>query len=269
MSKYPHFGDEPNGKESFVSLPTLKEHENVPELASQPPNNRTVDIQLPALNRPETRIPMEFRTLSIHVYDSQRFDSGTGQALPEKSGRFRQKKAAATQEDDATFFGKLDLHTITPLVVCQRFSVAPDVGLDTPAANRRLQRNGPNVLTHRKPPFWRKLARYLFGDFCSILWVGVIVFFISWKPLGNPPAPYNLALAIVVLIVIFFQALFSAFQDWSAQKVMASILDLVPSSDLVVGDIVLLSNGQKVPADMRIIKASQDLKFDRAVLTGG
>lgn len=37
--------------------------------------------------------------------------------------------------------------------------------------------------------------------------------------------------------------------------------------DLVVGDLVVLSYGQKVPADVRII-SSHDLKFDRSLLTG-
>jgi sodium/potassium-transporting ATPase subunit alpha len=138
-------------------------------------------------------------------------------------------------------------------------------------------------LTPKKSQYWKKILRYVFGDFCSILWVGVVIFFISWKPLGNPPAPYNLALAIVVMIVIVLQAVFSGLQDWSAQRVMASILNLqpetavvlrdgqpksIPSNELVVGDVVQLSTGQKVPADMRIIKASNDLKFDKSILTG-
>ena len=132
-------------------------------------------------------------------------------------------------------------------------------------------------------PYWKKVLRYLFGDFCSILWIGVIIFFISWKPLGNPPQPYNLALAILVILVIFLQAAFSAVQDWSSQKVINSILNLVPetaivvrdghqtsipSSELVTGDIVHLTVGNRVPADMRILEASPDLKFDRSVLTG-
>ena len=41
----------------------------------------------------------------------------------------------------------------------------------------------------------------------------------------------------------------------------------VPVSDIVVGDVVLLTNGAKVPADVRIIE-SHDLKFDRSMLTG-
>ena len=93
----------------------------------------------------------------------------------------------------------------------------------------------------------------------------------------------NVYILLCAVLVIFMQAIFSGFQDWSAQKVVSSILTLipdqafvwrdgekvsVPSSQLVVGDIVELGLGQKVPADMRIIKASQDLRFDKSILTG-
>ncbi len=216
------------------------------------------------------RVPTEFRTLSIQIHDSQRHGFPAG-------------KKKDSSEGDVEFFGKLDFHTIPTQSVCQQFNVDPDKGLEEQTVVGRLHRNGKNVITQRRTNYAKKLFKYLFGGFCSILWVGVVIFFISWKPLGNPPAPYNLALAIVVIIVIIVQAMFSAFEDWSTQKVMNSILNLVPensvvlrdgvlktvpSSDLVVGDIVQLSTGNKVPADMRLIKASSDLRFDRAVLTG-
>ncbi|SNX88120.1 K, P-type ATPase [Melanopsichium pennsylvanicum] len=225
-------------------------------------------IKVPRTQTTRSHIPIGFRTLSIQVYESQGIEAGKGD-----------KK----DQSDADFFGSLDYHTVDANALAQRFNVHPDSGLDGAAATRRLERNGKNVLTQKKNKYWLKLFNYTFGGFCSILWIGVIVFFISWKPLGNPPQAYNLALAIVVLIVIFFQALFNAFQDWSTQKVMNSILHLLPenatvirdgehktisASDLVVGDVCILSTGNKVPADMRIIKASADLKFDRAVLTG-
>lgn len=227
-----------------------------------------VSIKVPRTQTTRSHIPIGFRTLSIQVYESQG---------PEGS------KSGKADLSDADFFGSLDFHTVEPEALAQRFNVHPDSGLDSPAAGRRLERNGKNVLTQKKNKYWLKLFNYTFGGFCSILWIGVIIFFISWKPLGSPPQPYNLALAIVVLIVIFFQALFNAFQDWSTQKVMNSILHLlpenavvirdgehktIPASDLVVGDVCVLSTGNKVPADMRIVKASADLKFDRSVLTG-
>ncbi|KAJ1036053.1 hypothetical protein NDA18_000200 [Ustilago nuda] len=233
---------------------------------SKPPR---VSIKHARTQTPSSHIPIGFRTLSIQVYESQ----GVEALKDDKSNL-----------SDADFFGSLDFHTVEPDALAQRFNVHPDSGLDASAAMRRLERNGKNLLTQKKSQYWKKLFNYTFGGFCSILWIGVIIFFISWKPLGNPnPQAYNLALAIVVLIVIFFQAIFNALQDYSTQKVMNSILHMLPenavvirdgehqtvsASDLVTGDVCLLSTGNKVPADMRIIKASADLKFDRSVLTG-
>jgi sodium/potassium-transporting ATPase subunit alpha len=42
----------------------------------------------------------------------------------------------------------------------------------------------------------------------------------------------------------------------------------IPATDIVVGDIVLLVLGNRVPADIRIVNASSDLRFDRSLLTG-
>ncbi len=42
----------------------------------------------------------------------------------------------------------------------------------------------------------------------------------------------------------------------------------VPAADLVNGDIVYVTLGNKIPADLRFIEVSSDLKVDRAVLTG-
>ena len=42
----------------------------------------------------------------------------------------------------------------------------------------------------------------------------------------------------------------------------------VPAAHIVVGDLVMLSVGDRVPADMRIVQMSSDLKFDRSLLTG-
>jgi len=42
----------------------------------------------------------------------------------------------------------------------------------------------------------------------------------------------------------------------------------IPAADLVVGDIIYVTLGNKIPADFRIIHCSGDLKFDRSILTG-
>lgn len=43
---------------------------------------------------------------------------------------------------------------------------------------------------------------------------------------------------------------------------------LLPATEIVVGDVVLLGPGDRVPADLRIVQASPDLRFDRSLLTG-
>ena len=102
--------------------------------------------------------------------------------------------------------------------------------------------------------------------------------------MGNPdPEASNLALAVVLLVVVFLQAGFNAWQDFSTSRVMASIQDMLPAdvvvlrdgvqtslpaASLVPGDLVHLVMGQKVPADVKLIDVSGDLRFDRSVLTG-
>lgn len=43
---------------------------------------------------------------------------------------------------------------------------------------------------------------------------------------------------------------------------------VVPAADLVPGDLAFVVMGKKVPADLRLIEVSGDLRFDRSVLTG-
>ncbi|KAG6894064.1 hypothetical protein C0992_007605, partial [Termitomyces sp. T32_za158] len=165
------------------------------------------------------------------------------------------------------------------------FGTAPDRGLDNAQVARNIRRDGENTITKKKRPnYWMKIYIYFFHGFGAPLWYAVLISLINYKPAGRTPLPTNLALAILITVVILSQALFSAFQDWSSSRIVNSILNLIPSEclvirkgstsriptvNLVVGDIVVLSVGNKVPADLRLIKTSDDLRFDRSVLTGG
>jgi len=85
------------------------------------------------------------------------------------------------------------------------------------------------------------------------------------------------------MLVIIISSTFYAIVDWNASRVMKSIKSLIADNaivvrdgkqqtmsavDIVVGDLVMLSMGDRVPADMRIVQGSSDLKFDRSLLTG-
>ncbi|XEV01760.1 hypothetical protein FSHL1_007047 [Fusarium sambucinum] len=220
---------------------------------------------------PYSGYQIEYRTLSIQVTEAKQVEPDT-----EDSKGLKPK----TDED---YFSKLQYHELQAEQLCQQLNVSADSGLSEGAAATRLERDGKNTLPHPKTNYIKRTLKYIFGGFCSVLWIGAIIFFLCWQPLSNPPSNQNLSLAVLILIVIFLQAGFSAFQDWSTAKTMNSILDLLPSFamvkrdgelkslatiNLVAGDVIHLQVGDKVPADLRIISHSGDIRFDRSVLTG-
>lgn len=241
-------------------------------------------------SRSVSEVPIEFRRLSYQLSESQRTrpvdddDDHDDEPQFEPVNRSSSKKDTKVDDSNAEAFENLEFHSLPPELLCKQLGVSDADGLSPSEAAERLARDGPNALPHRRENYLLKLLTYVFGGFCSILWIGVIIFFICWRPLGDPdPQPYNLGLGILVLIVIFLQASFSAFQDWSTARTMKAILDLlpaealairsgqsvrVPSSSLVVGDIIKISIGNKVPADMRLLATSGDVRFDRSMLTG-
>ncbi|KAH8926651.1 calcium ATPase [Atractiella rhizophila] len=217
---------------------------------------------------PGARLPGIYRTLSIQVEETtQSFHSA-----PDKR----------TQKD-VDDLSSLKYHKLTVPELLTSQSTSPTLGLDASQIQRRLQRYGKNVITPPPKNWGRKIFFYFMGGFGSLLLGASIICFVAWKPLGHPPAPANLALAIVLLVVIGIQAVFNAWQDWSTTRVMASIQGLIGAEalvirdgkmltisarDLVPGDLIKISLGQKMPADVRIIETSGDLKFDRSILTG-
>jgi sodium/potassium-transporting ATPase subunit alpha len=179
--------------------------------------------------------------------------------------------------------GNLDWHIVSVNEIYTRLSSSPSQGLSSEQAKRRLTEYGKNTPSSPPTHRFKQVFGYFFKGFGAILLVGSILVFVSWKPLGSPPAVANLALAIVLLAVFFIQAAFNAWQDWSSSRVMASISTMLPddcqirrdgvqvtvvASDIVPGDILFIKSGNKLPADVRFVEISSDAKFDRSILTG-
>ncbi|KAF2197868.1 calcium ATPase [Delitschia confertaspora ATCC 74209] len=178
---------------------------------------------------------------------------------------------------------ELEWHIISPEELCRRLTVSREQGLSEDQIKRRVEQYGKNQPTPPPSGLFQKVIGYFFGGFGSILLVASILVFVAWKPLGDPPATANLALAIVLLAVFFIQATFNAWQDWSSSQVMASITTMLPdgctvirngsqasvlATELVPGDIILIKQGNKLPADVRLVEVSSDAMFDRSILTG-
>ncbi|KAJ3167541.1 hypothetical protein HDU87_001490 [Geranomyces variabilis] len=180
----------------------------------------------------------------------------------------------------------LDVHLWKPQDIFTRFNTHPQLGLETAAVTRKTA-EGKNIISPPPTRYVKQIIGYVFGGFNFLMWIALVVTVISYQPLGslndNTPAPFNLGVAGLIFIVIILSATFYAFVDWNASRIMTSIRSLIsetatvvrngetitiPSQDVVVGDVMLLSLGQRVAADVRLVEVSHDLAFDRALLTG-
>ncbi|TXT12929.1 hypothetical protein VHUM_01330 [Vanrija humicola] len=247
---------------------TIQEDDEAPHRENRLRRQASISIATgPQRGDTASRLVGEYRTLSIHVTDSIQH--------PE----LREAKRDAVRE-----LTELDWHTLSREEVLQRLNVSPKAGLDREQVKRRIDQYGYNMMTPPPRNLLLKWFMYVFGGFGSILFVAAILCFIAWKPLGEPaPQASNLALAVILLVVILLSTIFNAWQDWSTSRVMASITDLLPqdvvvlrngvqehveAKNLVNGDLVYVSLGDKLPADLRFLEVSSDFKLDRAVLTG-
>jgi sodium/potassium-transporting ATPase subunit alpha len=163
--------------------------------------------------QPETALPITYRTLSIEI------DEGRDK---------KQAEVKKAKEKAAVDLADLEWHTITVHELTRRLSVETDYGLSDDQIKRRLIEHGQNKMTPPKSGLLGKIIGYFFGGFGSILVVAGILVFVSWRPLGDPPAMANLALACVLIAVWLIQAAFNAWQDWSTSRVMASIGTMLP-----------------------------------------
>lgn len=153
-------------------------------------------------------------------------------------------------------------------------------GLSSSEAQRRLSEFGPNRVEElvRQHPLLSLLNQFI-QFFSIILWAAAaLAFFAEWRAPGQGMA--RLGLAIVAIILI--SGLFSFWQELRAERTLAAMRALLPPQvkvlrdnrvalsaveQLVPGDIVILEQGDRVPADCRLIEAF-GVRVDNATITG-
>jgi len=146
-------------------------------------------------------------------------------------------------------------------------------GLTSDEAMRRLSEYGLNVLVEKK----HVSVAYKFLAHLKDLF-GILLIFASL--LAAVSGMWELSFIILVVVVI--NTLFSLFQEWRAEKAMQTLRSWVPEyakvfrdgeltkvlvKELVPGDIIVLEEGDRVPADARLIEAF-DLWTNNVPLTG-
>ncbi|CAG0907449.1 unnamed protein product, partial [Cyprideis torosa] len=121
--------------------------------------------------------------------------------------------------------------------------------------------------------------------FALLLWIGAILCFVAYSIQAatfEEPPDDNLYLGIVLSAVVIVTGIFSYYQESKSSRIMESFKNMVPqyavclrdgqklnirAEDLVIGDIVEMKFGDRVPADLRIIE-SRGFKVDNSSLTG-
>lgn len=147
------------------------------------------------------------------------------------------------------------------------------VGLSKESAEARLFLYGKNVFQKERHANVLKLfLRQAVSPFAFVLYFAMFFSFF----LNHPVEGYFVAAAVVVNIALGF------FQEYKANNALSHLetyvshharvrrkegVLFVPADSLVPGDIVLLSRGERVSADMRLIE-SHGLEVDESILTG-
>ena len=168
--------------------------------------------------------------------------------------------------------------------VLNDLKVNPETGLSESEVKRRLEENGLNKMSdNKKSPFIIKFLKQFKEPLVIILLIAALIslaIFITNKCLGKHSDEYIDALVILAIVII--NALIGSIQEDKAEKSLDALKSLssplanvlrdskivsVKSEELVVGDIVILEEGNIVPADIRLIESS-NLKADESSLTG-
>ena len=146
-------------------------------------------------------------------------------------------------------------------------------GLGEGAAARRLEHHGPNRLATVRPrSAWDVVAAQFRSPLILIL-VGAAVVTVATGEFAD---------AAVIAVVLVINAVLGTYQELRADRAVNALMEIaaprarvvrdgseqeVDAADLVVGDLVLLGSGTRVPADLRL-SAAQTLEVDESLLTG-
>ena len=154
-------------------------------------------------------------------------------------------------------------------------------GLTEEQAQERLLKYGKNQLTEIKKKSW--LSRF-FAQFKDVMIILLLVSAVVSLVFGiiEQNGISEFIDTMIILFIVILNAVLGMVQEAKAENAMESLKNMsqpyskvlrnnqvvyVKTSDLVIGDIVLLEAGDVIPADLRFIECAS-LKCDESMLTG-
>ena len=195
-----------------------------------------------------------------------------------------------TSESDVTYkqTGELDrdpsLMAFDDVQTALHTSTA--TGLSSEEAARRLEKFGPNKLKGKPPvPKWKKFLQQFQDPMVYLLIAATIISFIAWIVQNNMASGEKEAVpidALVIILVLIVNAVLGYLQEAKAEQAVDALAQMtqptcavlrdgqiqrIDTSELVPGDILVLSEGDTIPADGRLFQVAS-LRVAEASLTG-
>ncbi|MCL4811232.1 MAG: cation-translocating P-type ATPase, partial [Vicinamibacteraceae bacterium] len=153
-------------------------------------------------------------------------------------------------------------------------------GLDAAEARARLSRDGPNELASEPPvPLWRRFVAQFQDTLVVLLLVATAISAAVWWYERDSVLPYE---ALAIFAIVLLNAVMGVVQEARAEQAVAALRAMaaaearvvrggeslrVPASEVVRGDVILVEEGDTVPADARLLHEVA-LQTAEAALTG-
>jgi Ca2+-transporting ATPase len=176
--------------------------------------------------------------------------------------------------------GPLPPHRLDGAAVVARLQGDAVRGLASGDVPGRLAQHGRNELPAEPPtPAWRRFLAQLRDPLTLLLLVATLVSAVTWWIERRSPLPYE---ALTILAIVLLDAALGLFQERRAEQAVAALRALsassarlqrdgqvvqVPTAEVVPGDLLLIEEGDTIPADARLLEAIS-LRVAEASLTG-
>ena len=185
------------------------------------------------------------------------------------------------KKEDVNFkemYGKATILKPEEIIGEQKINL--EKGLSTKQVKDKIDKYGYNIISKSKEKKWYNyFLESLFSKFNLILLGIVVVLFYTDVILAEKPSYANI---IVIVVLVLTSTFLEFFEEFKSNKAAAKLKEMVATKstvirngkkikilnkDIVIGDIVVLSAGDMIPADLRVLEA-KDLYIGQSSLTG-
>lgn len=147
-----------------------------------------------------------------------------------------------------------------------------DTGLSDIEAKERMDEYGRNVITVKTEPLWKKIIEPFVDVFMAVLFVAALISL--WQDAYID--------AVIIITIMLVSAVIYYIQRFSTERILRALqkkdpykvtvirenkTNSIQMENLVPGDIIILNEGDKIPADARLVQVNS-LRVDESQLTG-